>query len=69
MIYIVKPFKEIGDLYGTKDSIVKPVVAIFFLVLIISSIQRTSNEIHALLWALWQELSCQILPRTIFIEK
>jgi hypothetical protein len=32
MIFIVKPFlKRIGDLYGTKDSIGKPVMAIFFL--------------------------------------
>jgi hypothetical protein len=31
MIFIVKPFlKRIGDLYGTKDSIGKPVMAIFF---------------------------------------
>jgi hypothetical protein len=48
MIYTVKPFKEIGDLYGTKDSIVKPVVAIFFLVLIVSLMQR-KHWIHALL--------------------
>jgi hypothetical protein len=32
MIFIVKPFlKRIGDLYGSKDSIGKPVLAIFFL--------------------------------------
>jgi Kef-type K+ transport system membrane component KefB len=31
MIFIVKPFlKRIGDLYGSKDSIGKPVLAIFF---------------------------------------
>jgi hypothetical protein len=31
MIFIVKPFlKRIGDLYGSKDSIGKPVMAIFF---------------------------------------
>jgi hypothetical protein len=30
MIFIVKPFlKRIGDLYGSKDSIGKPVLAIF----------------------------------------
>jgi hypothetical protein len=38
MIFIVKPFlKRIGDLYGSKDSIGKPVLAIFFLLLILSS--------------------------------
>jgi hypothetical protein len=32
MIFIVKPFlKRIGDLYGSKDSIGKPVLAIFLL--------------------------------------
>jgi hypothetical protein len=59
MIYIVKPFKEIGDLYGTKDSIVKPVVAIFFLVLIISS-YATESLNSCSFGALWQELSCQM---------
>jgi Kef-type K+ transport system membrane component KefB len=43
MIFIVKPFlKRIGDLYGSKDSIGKPVLAIFFLLLILSS-YATSN--------------------------
>jgi hypothetical protein len=37
MIFIVKPLKRIGDLYGSKDSIGKPVLAIFFLLLILSS--------------------------------
>jgi len=38
MIYLVKPFlKRIGDLYGSKDSLSKPVVAIFFRLINISS--------------------------------
>ncbi|MBC7440772.1 MAG: cation:proton antiporter, partial [Flavobacterium sp.] len=38
MLFVVKPFlKKIGELYATKDSLNKPVVAIFFLTLIISS--------------------------------
>jgi Kef-type K+ transport system membrane component KefB len=48
MIFIVKPFlKRIGDLYSSKDSIGKPVLAIFFL-LILSS-YATVIGIHALL--------------------
>jgi hypothetical protein len=50
MIFIVKPFlKRIGDLYGSKDSIGKPVLAIFFLLLILSSYATEVIGIHALL--------------------
>ncbi len=39
MFFVIKPFlKKIGELYGTKDNLNKPVVAIFFLTLIISYI-------------------------------
>ncbi|QZK91545.1 cation:proton antiporter [Flavobacterium sp. CHNK8] len=72
MIYIVKPFlKRIGDLYGTKDSIVKPVVAIFFLVLIISSYATEVIGIHALFGAFMAGAIMPDVPkfRTIFIEK
>jgi hypothetical protein len=49
MIFIVKPFlKRIGDLYSSKDSIGKPVLAIFFLLLILSS-YATSNWYSCLL--------------------
>jgi Kef-type K+ transport system membrane component KefB len=49
MIFIVKPFlKRIGDLYGSKDSIGKPVLAIFFL-LLLSSYATEVIGIHALL--------------------
>jgi Kef-type K+ transport system membrane component KefB len=72
MIFIVKPFlKRIGDLYGAKDSLVKPVVAIFFLVLIVSSYATEVIGIHALFGAF---MTGVIMPdiakfRNIFIEK
>ncbi|MBP4140880.1 cation:proton antiporter [Flavobacterium sp. P4023] len=72
MIFIVKPFlKRIGDLYGSKDSIVKPVVAIFFLVLIMSSYATEVIGIHALFGAFMAGAIMPDVPkfRTIFIEK
>ena len=72
MLFIVKPFlKRIGDLYGSKESIIKPVVAIFFLVLIISSYTTEVIGIHALFGAF---MTGAIMPnvakfRTIFIDK
>ena len=72
MIYIVKPFlKRIGDLYGSKDTIIKPVVAIFFLVLIISSYATEVIGIHALFGAFMAGAIMPDVPkfRTIFIEK
>ena len=72
MLFIVKPFlKRIGDLYGTKDSIVKPVVAIFFLTLILSSYATEVIGIHALFGAFMTGAIMPDVPkfRTIFIEK
>lgn len=72
MLFIVKPFlKRIGDLYGTKDNIGKPVVAIFFLVLILASYTTEVIGIHALFGAF---MTGAIMPevskfRSIFIEK
>jgi Kef-type K+ transport system membrane component KefB len=72
MLFIVKPFlKRIGELYGKKDTIKKPVVAIFFLTLIISSYLSEIIGIHALFGAF---LAGAIMPdiakfRSIFIEK
>jgi hypothetical protein len=72
MLFIVKPFlKRIGELYGSKDAIVKPVVAIFFLTLILSSYATEVIGIHALFGAF---MTGAIMPdaakfRTIFIEK
>ena len=72
MLFIVKPFlKRIGDLYGSKDSIIKPVVAIFFLVLILSSYATEIIGIHALFGAFMAGAIMPDVPkfRTIFIEK
>jgi Kef-type K+ transport system membrane component KefB len=72
MVFIVKPFlKRIGDLYGSKDSIGKPVMAIFFLCLILSSYATEVIGIHALFGAF---MMGAIMPdvskfRMIFIEK
>jgi hypothetical protein len=69
---VVKPFlKRIGELYVTKDTLVKPVVAIFFLTLIISSYATEVIGIHALFGAFMTGAIMPDVPkfRTIFIEK
>ncbi|UQD55354.1 cation:proton antiporter [Flavobacterium sp. K5-23] len=72
MIFIVKPFlKRIGDLYNSKESLSKPVLAIFFLFLILSSYATEVIGIHALFGAF---MMGSIMPdiskfRLIFIEK
>ena len=72
MLFVVKPFlKKIGELYGTKNSLNKPVVAIFFLTLIISSYTTEIIGIHALFGAF---MTGVIMPditkfRNLFIEK
>jgi Kef-type K+ transport system membrane component KefB len=72
MIFIVKPFlKRIGDLYGSKDNIGKPVMAIFFLFLILSSYATEVIGIHALFGAFMMGSIMPDVPkfRMIFIEK
>ncbi|CAN1557032.1 KefB Kef-type K+ transport systems, membrane components [Flavobacteriaceae bacterium] len=72
MIFLVKPFlKRIGDLYGSKDSLSKPVVAIFFLILIISSYATELVGIHALFGAFMMGTIMPDVPkfRTVFIAK
>lgn len=72
MLFIVKPFlKRIGDLYAEKENIGKPVMAIFFLLLIISSYATEVIGIHALFGGF---MMGAIMPdiakfRMIFIEK
>ncbi|MBC7642930.1 MAG: cation:proton antiporter [Flavobacterium sp.] len=72
MLFVVKPFlKRIGDLYGDKTTLSKPVVAIFFLTLIISSYLTEIIGIHALFGAF---MTGVIMPdiskfRNIIIEK
>jgi len=72
MIFLVKPFlKRIGDLYASKDSLSKPVVAIFFLLLIISSYATELIGIHALFGAFMMGAIMPDVPkfRTVFISK
>ncbi len=72
MLKVVKPFlKRIGDLYSHKETVTKPVVAIFFLTLLISSYVTDLIGIHALFGAF---MAGAIMPenmrfRSIFIEK
>lgn len=72
MIKVVRPFlTRIGNLYHTKESLSKPIVAIFFLTLIISSYATEVVGIHALFGAF---MAGAIMPenikfRNIFIEK
>ncbi|MCJ7935257.1 MAG: cation:proton antiporter [Chryseobacterium sp.] len=72
MIKIVRPFlKRIGDLQAGKNTINKPMVAIFFLTLILSSYATEVIGIHALFGAF---MAGAIMPentkfRTLFIDK
>jgi Kef-type K+ transport system membrane component KefB len=72
MIKIIGPFlNRIGNLYFTKESLSKPLVAIFFITLIISSYSTEIIGIHALFGAF---MAGVIMPnndkfRNIFIEK
>jgi Kef-type K+ transport system membrane component KefB len=72
MLFLVKPFlKRIGDLYSKSENLSKPVVAIFFLTLILSSYATEIIGIHALFGAF---MAGAIMPdinkfRNIFIEK
>ena len=72
MIKIVRPFlKRISDLYPSSGSLSKPIVAIFFLVLMLSSYATEVIGIHALFGAF---MAGAIMPdnmrfRNIFIEK
>ncbi|HEY1193107.1 cation:proton antiporter, partial [Flavobacterium sp.] len=72
MLKIVRPFlKRVGDLNATRESLNKPVVAIFFITLLISAYAAELIGIHALFGAF---LAGAIMPennkfRNIFIEK
>jgi Kef-type K+ transport system membrane component KefB len=72
MLNVVRPFlKKVGDLKSTRESLSKPVVAIFFLTLLLSAYVSELIGIHALFGAF---LAGAIMPennkfRSIFIEK
>lgn len=72
MLKFVRPFlKRVGDLYATQEKMSKPVVAIFFVTLLISSYATEVIGIHALFGAFMAGI---IMPdnmkfRNIFIEK
>lgn len=72
MIKIVRPFlARVGSIYISKASLTKPVVAIFFLTLILSAYTTEVIGIHALFGAF---MAGAIMPdtakfRTLFIEK
>ncbi len=72
MLKFVRPFlARIGELYGTKERLSKPLVGVFFLTLIVSSWTTEVIGIHALFGAF---MAGVIMPanasfRNIFIEK
>jgi Kef-type K+ transport system membrane component KefB len=72
MLFMVKPFlKRVGDLYSSSENLSKPVVAIFFLTLMVSSYCTEVIGIHALFGAF---MTGAIMPdssrfRYVFIEK
>jgi len=72
MLRVVQPFlKRVGDVYSKQESIGKPVVAIFFAVLLLSSYVTEVIGIHALFGAF---MAGVIMPpsmhfRNIFVEK
>lgn len=72
MIKVIRPFlKRIGELNATRENMSKPIVAIFFLTLLISSYTTEIIGIHALFGAF---LAGTIMPenakfRNIFIQK
>ncbi|MES2892923.1 MAG: cation:proton antiporter [Bacteroidota bacterium] len=72
MLKVIRPFlKRVGDLHTTRENLGKPVVAIFFIILILSSYASEVIGIHALFGAF---MAGAIMPenikfRNIFIEK
>ncbi|OYU85571.1 MAG: cation/H(+) antiporter [Flavobacterium sp. BFFFF2] len=72
MLLMVKPFlKRLGDLFANRETLSKPVVAIFFLTLLVSAYMTEVIGIHALFGAF---MAGAIMPdqtrfRSLFIEK
>ena len=72
MLLVVRPFlKKLGDIYSNKESLSKPIVAIFFITLLLSAYAAEIIGIHALFGAF---LAGIIMPsnmsfRNILIDK
>lgn len=72
MLQVVRPFlKRLGNIYSNKESLSRPVVAIFFITLLVSAYATEVIGIHALFGAF---MAGAIMPpnmsfRNIFIEK
>jgi Kef-type K+ transport system membrane component KefB len=72
MLKIIQPFlKKVADIYAGKEGLSKPIVAVFFLTLIVSSYTTEVIGIHALFGAF---LAGVIMPqkmsfKSLFIEK
>ena len=72
MLQVVKPFlKRLGDHYSYKEGLTKPVVAVFFVILLLSAYSTEVIGIHALFGAF---MAGVIMPtnqsfRNLFIEK
>lgn len=72
MIKLVRPFlQHLGDIYSTKEGLSKPIVAVFFIALLLSAWSTEIIGIHALFGAF---MAGVIMPpnmnfRNIFIEK
>ncbi|WP_018341815.1 cation:proton antiporter [Cytophaga aurantiaca] len=72
MIYVIKPFlSRVGELHATRENLSKPIVAIFLLILLLSSYATEIIGIHALFGAF---MAGAVMPenirfRNIFIEK
>lgn len=72
MIKVVRPFlKRVGDLHASRESLNKPIVALFLVMLIISAYTTEAIGIHALFGAF---MAGGIMPenvkfRNLFVEK
>lgn len=72
MMFLVRPFlRKMGEIYSNKESLSKPIVAIFFINLLVSAYLAEVIGIHALFGAF---LAGMIMPpnvsfRNVFIEK
>ncbi len=72
MLFVIRPFlRRLGDIYSNDESLIKPVVAVFFIILIVSAYATEVIGIHALFGAF---MAGVIMPpnlnfRKIFIEK